>query len=248
MKAQMDKQHILDEIRRTAIDGKPLGRLRFFAQTGIKESDWSGIHWTKWSDAQVEAGFSALSLKPAYDEQYILGCISELTRKLGKVPTTPEMKLERRTNQLFPNDRVIGRRWGRAELIEKLRGFCAAHSEYQDVGAIVASKSTEAASTEASEESSPVPQTGYVYVIRAQGAYKIGCTQAPYRRAAEIANQSANGAELIHLISTDDPEGIEKYWHTRFSMKRLSGINKQSGEWFDLSREEISAFKRRKFM
>jgi len=41
---------------------------------------------------------------------------------------------------------------------------------------------------------------------------------------------------------------IEKYWHGRFSMKRLNGINKQSGEWFDLSKEDISAFKKRKFM
>jgi hypothetical protein len=91
-------------------------------------------------------------------------------------------------------------------------------------------------------------QTGYVYVIRAQGAYKIGCTRAPYRRAAEITNQSANGAELIHLISTDDPEGIEKYWHGRFAAKRISGVNKQSGEWFSLAASDISVFKRRKFM
>jgi len=38
----MNKQHILQEIKRTATanDGIPLGRLRFFRETGIKESDW----------------------------------------------------------------------------------------------------------------------------------------------------------------------------------------------------------------
>jgi hypothetical protein len=244
----MDKQYILDEIRRTALDGKPLGRMRFLEQTGIKERDWSGIYWTKWSDAQVEAGFGALSLNSAYDEEQILRCVSELARRLGKVPTTPEMQFERRANRLFPNDRVISRRWNRAALVERLRGFCATHTEYHDVLPIVGLKSAEGAAEEPEAESSVTPQAGYVYVIRARGAHKIGCTRAPYRRAAEIANQSANGAELIHLISTDDPEGIEKYWHGRFSMKRLNGINKQSGEWFALSADDVRAFKKRKFM
>jgi Meiotically up-regulated gene 113 len=244
----MDRQFILDEIRRTAVDGKPLGRLRFLAQTGIKERDWSGIYWTKWSQAQIEAGFSALSLNPAYDEEYVLKCILELTRKLGKVPTTPEMQLERRTNQSFPSDRVIGRRWSRSALLERLRDFCATHHEYRDIAPNIGSKPVDAEPIETNAQSSAVPQIGYVYVIRAQGAFKIGSTRAPYRRASEIANQSANGADLVHLISTDDPEGIERYWHGRFSTKRLSGVNKQSGEWFALSAEDVRAFKKRKFM
>lgn len=79
-------------------------------------------------------------------------------------------------------------------------------------------------------------------------SHKIGCTRAPYRRVAEIANQSANGAKLLHLIATDDPEGIEDYWHRRFKDKRIVGINKPSGEWFQISAEEVEAFKRRKTM
>jgi len=40
----MDKQHILEEIRRTAKENGdiPLGRQRFFTGTGIKDSDWHG--------------------------------------------------------------------------------------------------------------------------------------------------------------------------------------------------------------
>jgi hypothetical protein len=40
----MNKQHILDEIRRTAKENKsvPLGKGRFLRETGIKDSDWAG--------------------------------------------------------------------------------------------------------------------------------------------------------------------------------------------------------------
>ena len=49
----MEKQHIIDEIKRTAEKngGVPLGKRRFFSETGIAESDWYGKYWVKWSDA-----------------------------------------------------------------------------------------------------------------------------------------------------------------------------------------------------
>lgn len=55
----MEKQHILNEIRRTAKanGGDPLGRERFLTDTGIKQSDWYGKYWIRWGDAVREAGF-----------------------------------------------------------------------------------------------------------------------------------------------------------------------------------------------
>ncbi len=83
----MDKQHIIDEIHRTAKDGKAIGQRLFFKETGIKVDDWRGKYWARWGDALVEAGYSENDWNTAHEEAYIFQSLLQLTRKLGKVPT-----------------------------------------------------------------------------------------------------------------------------------------------------------------
>jgi hypothetical protein len=65
------KAHILNEITRTAAanGGVPLGEARFEAETGIKRTDWFGIHWAKWGDAVREAGFIANVFNTAFEAE-----------------------------------------------------------------------------------------------------------------------------------------------------------------------------------
>jgi hypothetical protein len=85
--------------------------------------------------------------------------------------------------------------------------------------------------------------TGYVYLVKSGKLYKIGYSENHWRRKSELHKQTAEGITEIHTIAAiDDAPGIEKYWHNRFSEQR------QHGEWFNLSAEDISAFKKRKFM
>jgi hypothetical protein len=82
------KEHILCEIRRTATanGGAPLGLDRFFAETGIKSSDWHGKVWARWGDALKEAGFQPNQLNAARTNEDLLNNLAGLVRELGRFP------------------------------------------------------------------------------------------------------------------------------------------------------------------
>ena len=94
-----------------------------------------------------------------------------------------------------------------------------------------------AVDTSAAEEA-----IGFVYLLKANRYFKIGRSSSFERRSRELAIQLPERAETVHVIRTDDPIGIELYWHRRFESKR------KNGEWFELSAKDVKAFKRRKFM
>ena len=81
-----------------------------------------------------------------------------------------------------------------------------------------------------------------MYLLKSGHFYKIGRSNAVGRRERELAIQLPEKAIVVHSIKTDDPPGIEAYWHRRFEARR------KNGEWFDLSPQDVAAFRRRKFM
>jgi hypothetical protein len=83
---------------------------------------------------------------------------------------------------------------------------------------------------------------GDVYLLKSGRHYKIGRSSRSAQRGQRLAAQLPERANLIHVIKTDDPPGIERYWHKRFAQRH------KKGEWFDLTCEDVTVFKRRKFM
>lgn len=81
----MDKQHILDAIKRLAVanNGKAPGRLVFERETAIKVADWYPHLWLRWGEALAEVGYIANQLQTAINDEVVLQKYIALTRELA---------------------------------------------------------------------------------------------------------------------------------------------------------------------
>ena len=240
----MSKKNILEEIKRTteANGGIPLGKQRFFQETGIKESDWSGKFWTRWSDAVKDAGYLPNKMQDAFSDDSLLEAYASLVKKLGHVPTSPELRMEARSDIDFPSHNTFSRFGSKQQLLDKLLAFCRINKNYSDLVFVL----DKLPRKEHSPDNEGVPtktERGHVYLLHFGGEeYKIGCSNNVERRFREIKTQMPYEGKIIHAIETGDPEGIEAYWHQYFKGKRLKG------EWFKLSASDVKYFKKRKLM
>jgi hypothetical protein len=95
-------------------------------------------------------------------------------------------------------------------------------------------------------EQTAAPQTesveGFVYMAKMGKHFKIGKTFSVPRRHRQLALELPEKLKPIHVIRTDDPTGIEAYWHKRFQAKCTNS------EWFALSADDVRIFRKRKFM
>ncbi len=249
------KQRILDEIRRIAQanGGVPPGKAKFSEESGYKETAWSGKLWVRWSDAVTEAGFVPNQLQTAYEEDFLIEKFIGLIRDLGRFPVAAEIRMRARNDAAFPSQATFGRLGHKQKLAARLLEHCMSRVGYEDLCdllAPVAKKAAEnggvACSDRAGEQSTSGVKDGYLYMallkLGREKHYKIGKAVLVERRTDQISLQLPSDLELVHEIKTDDAHGIENYWHRRFAAKN------PKGEWFSLSRQDVEAFKRRKFM
>jgi len=240
----MTKAQIIQEIKRTAEAnaGIPLGWKKFLLETGVKESDWFGKYWARWSDALREAGFSPNEFsQEGYAKSELLEKYAALVRQLGRLPTGGDLRLKTNQDSDFPSDKPFRQFGSKADLVKALCEYCRAEKGYEDVVRLCEGYSP-LINTVADSSADQIINIGFVYLIKSGRFYKIGKTNALGRREYELGVQLPEKTTTIHSIKTDDPQGIEEYWHKRFEQKR------KNGEWFNLSAEDIATFKRRKFM
>jgi len=237
----MNKQKILFEIKRLAEEngGKAPGAQRFSSETGLQKSDWYPSLWLRWGDAISEAGYASNDFITAYDTNFLIQKYIEFIRELGHFPIEGELRIKRKADKNFPSHSGFSHLGGKQNRIEKIIEYCKGKNEFKDIVSICESVS-KPSHKRAKSSNTGSENVGYVYLIKhgARNEYKIGMTKNPIRREGELRLELPEKVKPIHYIATDDPSGIEKYWHNRFANKR------KGGEWFSLSPNDVRAFKR----
>jgi Meiotically up-regulated gene 113 len=235
----VDKAHIISEIKRLATQngGKQPGRNLFERETAIKMSDWYPYIWLRWGEALVEAGFSPNKLTAAISDDVLYQKYIDLTRELGHLPLDGERRRRARTDKSFPSHSTWQKLGDKESFIKGLLRFCENNPGNDDIAALCTSRSPSTATNLGGSGTGKVI-TGFVYLMKSGRHYKIGRTVSVGSRERQLAIKIPVPPTTIHSIETDDPVGIEAYWHRRFEAKR------GEGEWFDLSPDDIKAFKR----
>lgn len=235
------RELILSEIKRLAEEngGTPPGQRVFEKETGITRGRWRGKLWVTWSDAIEEAGYQANSVTAELDPEEVLDCYEEACRHFRHAPTSAEWQFFARERPGFVGIHSFRRVFGDiAGVNSALRDRALARGDTELLALLPEVETSPVLPLATS--TSKLPE-GWVYLLRSGDYFKIGRSEELEKRVKQISIALPDKVELVHAIRTDDPVGIEAYWHRRFTDRRANG------EWFRLSAADVKAFKRRKF-
>lgn len=236
------KNEILAQIRQLAkvAGGIPPGQRKFAAETGIKEHVWRGKIWLNWTDALAEAGHSGLEWQTAYSDDHLLTKVAELATKIGRFPTQTEIQFESANNANFPSHQPFKSRWSMPKLAEALADHATKAGLDSVAGWAIAYLSKKPHAASSPKPNDKETAKGHVYMQQVDKKFRIGKTNSLVGRYRQVQLETPHQVEYVHTILTDDPDGVEKYWHRRFEPLRLQ----ISGDWFALKPSDIAAFKR----
>jgi hypothetical protein len=232
------RERILAEIKRIAEanGGVTPGLANFNKETGYRTSDWLGKYWARWGDAVAEAGLVVQVFKQKQDTTLFYPKLAEAIRYYKKVPTKPELKLYRRLNPDFPWPNTLETHFeSKSKMYELVKAWATENAGYSDVVALIPEISL------TQKDPKKADSEGHVYLIKSGAFYKIGRGDELEKRVKQIRTALPDASSLEHSIRTDDPSGIEAYWHRRFADKRANG------EWFKLTASDVAAFRKRKY-
>ena len=194
-------------------------------------------YWPRFADLQREAGFEPNYKSAPYEHGYLYEKLVELIREIGRFPSQREMLHRSYAMEDFPSPGSFRRLGDRSRILHALHGYCAAKPEHADVRELLSEMRSQPV-----QQNQPTAATdgyGFVYMVQGhEGEFKIGHTNLVDRRVTQLGVKAAVAPTLVHEIKTDDPRGLEVYWHRRFRAKSMRG------EWFKLEPDDVRAFKR----
>lgn len=235
------KERILNEIKRLAEanGGKAPGKEFFQKETGIADKDWYGKIWLRWNDAVSEAGLHPNRMIQRLPSDLVLDKYAEACRHYLKPPSSAELRYYARKTPDFISHNVFSNHFGSKNgVIAALRDRAIERGE-DDLIAILPDVKVAPSPTDNASASKVLE--GWVYLLQSGDHFKVGRSDELEKRIKQISIALPEKVVLVHAIRTDDPPGIEVYWHRRFADQRANG------EWFKLLPTDVRAFKRRNF-
>ncbi len=188
-------------------------------------SDWYPHIWLRWGDALAEARYAPNQLQARASNEALIEKYIRLIRELGKLPVEGEIRRKSRSDESFPSHTAFSRFGGKDKLLEAVAAYCRNTMGFEDVLALCVERGKISTSS-LSTKREPRVMTEFVYLMKSGPHYKIGRTNSVGRRGSELTIKIPVPPKTIHSIETDDPIGVEAYWHKRFADKR------GGGEWF----------------
>jgi len=236
----MNRQQILAEIKRVAFSngGRPPGTQALGRECGMRKSDWYPHMWLRWSDALAEAGYAPNTFQTRTSDETLFKKYIELVRELRRLPIEGEIRRKAKIDTSFPNHGAFARFGGKQKMLSALAEYCRKTTGLQDVHALCVQEDNTSGVPSTGKRRAAMIPTEFFYLMKSGPHYKIGRTNSIGRRGSELAIKIPVPPTTVHSIETDDPVGVEAYWHRRFDEKR------GEGEWFSLSPDDVTAFKR----
>ena len=170
----------------------------------------------------------------------MLNNLAGLVRGLGRFPVKGEIQLKARIDPKFPSLNPFRRLGGSACSRLDWRSFAAIEAKLISRNFVLGQLKTENSETVTKETA--IADLGYVYLIKARRFIRLAERTLWAGENASLPSSSPTRRRSSTRSITDDPGGIEEYWHRRFQGRR------KNGEWFELTSQDLAAFRRRKFM
>lgn len=242
---QMDKEDVVRRILDLATrNGGAISFDAFTQESGINAQSLHKQVWFRgWNPLLEEIGLPTRQFSvPRTSNDEIASTVAELIVRLGRWPTEDEFGREKKLVPSFPTLEVIRRAKKSGVLWALLRDYRLEDATYEIVRTVGTANADSHTPLIDDGIGAKARVLGYVYLLQSGRRYKIGFTNSPVRRFREVRIELPDETVQVHTIATDDPKGIEAYWHKRFADKRI-----RNTEWFELSADDIRAFKRRTY-
>jgi hypothetical protein len=235
----MSRDQILSTIRDLAASngGRAPGGDAFRRETGVNDRALWRAGFRTYSEAVEAAGLPANSMQGRMSDSEILEPLATLILELGRFPSRSDIEVAKSSGTPIARYETLVKRGGGTirGLRDAMAAYAENHARAADLAPLIGGVQRSGEAPIARRQS----VKGYVYLLRSEKFYKIGRSNDVTRRRREVALLLPNELEEIHVIETDDPEGIEAYWHRRFAARQARG------EWFALTADDVRAFKRR---